>query len=217
MDVESAIRGRRSIRRYRAEAVPEAAVREVLELARWAPSWANTQGWSLFALTGETLERLVAALRERSGSGAERRFDLPPEGPDWPAAMRARTEQLFAARQAAAPGAAPPPTANVVFDLFGAPWLVLFAFDERLGAEYACFDSGLLVQTFCLAAHAKGLGTCIMARAVAYADVLHELLPEAAGLRFVVGVALGVPDLDAPVNGFPRQRADLDELVRWAR
>jgi nitroreductase len=93
--------------------------------------------------------------------------------------------------------------------------MVFFAIDERLQCEYACFDAGLLVQTFCLAAHAKGLGTCIMAMAVAYPDVLHELLPQARDQRFVVGVALGVPDREAPVNRFERQRAGLDEWVSW--
>ncbi len=94
--------------------------------------------------------------------------------------------------------------------------MVLFTVDEHLHAEYACFDAGLLVQSFCLAAHARGLGTCIMAMAVAYADVLRELVPQARGQRFVVGVAVGVPDAQAPVNRFPRERAALDEIATFS-
>jgi nitroreductase len=165
-------------------------------------------------LGGAALERLRAAYRDAVEHKAERRFDVPPHRPDWPAPMRARTQRLLAARAAAtevAPVTPPPFPA----DLFAAPRMVLFAVDERLQAEYACFDAGLLVQSFCLAAHARGLGTCIMAMAVAYADVLRELVPQARGQRFVVGVAVGVPDEQAPVNGFPRERAGLDEIATF--
>ena len=42
-DIATLIRTRRAIRKFRAGAIPEADVREVLEAARWAPSPANVQ------------------------------------------------------------------------------------------------------------------------------------------------------------------------------
>jgi nitroreductase len=102
------------------------------------------------------------------------------------------------------------------WEAWGAPTLLLFSIDERLQPEYACFDAGLLVQSVCLAAHDKGLGTCIEAWMVGDADLLHELLPDAAHLRFVVGVALGHPDSLSPANSSPRERIELDEFVTWA-
>ena len=43
MDLMDAIKERRGIRKYRPDAVPEEALRMVMEAVRWAPSWANTQ------------------------------------------------------------------------------------------------------------------------------------------------------------------------------
>ena len=43
MDVMEAIRNRRSVRKYTPEPVSDAEVEAVLDAARWAPSWANTQ------------------------------------------------------------------------------------------------------------------------------------------------------------------------------
>jgi nitroreductase len=43
MEVFQAIKTRRSIRRYKPDAIPEEELNAVLEAARWAPSWANTQ------------------------------------------------------------------------------------------------------------------------------------------------------------------------------
>jgi nitroreductase len=45
MEVFEAIKTRRSIRHYKSEAIAEEKLNAVLEAARWAPSWANTQCW----------------------------------------------------------------------------------------------------------------------------------------------------------------------------
>jgi len=43
VEVFEAIKTRRSIRSYTSEAIPQEEISVVLEAARWAPSWANTQ------------------------------------------------------------------------------------------------------------------------------------------------------------------------------
>ena len=43
MEVSEAIKTRRSIRHYKPDCVPEEKINAVLEAARWAPSWKNTQ------------------------------------------------------------------------------------------------------------------------------------------------------------------------------
>ena len=42
--------------RYRQE-----LVREILDEARWSPSWANTQAWNIYVVSGETLQALKSA------------------------------------------------------------------------------------------------------------------------------------------------------------
>ena len=45
MEVLEAIRTRRSIRKYKSDPVDDETLRTVLDAARLAPSWANTQCW----------------------------------------------------------------------------------------------------------------------------------------------------------------------------
>jgi nitroreductase len=45
MDLLDTIRLRRSVRKYKKEPVPEAVLLQIIEAARQAPSWANTQTW----------------------------------------------------------------------------------------------------------------------------------------------------------------------------
>jgi len=43
MDLMEAIKGRRSIRKYKPDPVSEETLQTLMEAVRWAPSWANTQ------------------------------------------------------------------------------------------------------------------------------------------------------------------------------
>lgn len=43
MELMDAIKGRRSVRKYKPDAVSDKDLETILEAARWAPSWANTQ------------------------------------------------------------------------------------------------------------------------------------------------------------------------------
>ncbi len=50
MDLLEAIKGRRSIRKYKTDPVPEEVLSKVLEAVRWAPSWSNTQCWEVIVV-----------------------------------------------------------------------------------------------------------------------------------------------------------------------
>jgi nitroreductase len=67
MELMQAILGRRSIRSYRPDPVPQADLQHLLEAARQAPSWANTQCWEFVIVTdGGLKERLAATLPEKN-------------------------------------------------------------------------------------------------------------------------------------------------------
>jgi nitroreductase len=59
MDLDDAIKGRRSIRSYTSEAVSMKLIYEVLEAATWAPSAKNGQQWRFTVLTGDSKKRLT--------------------------------------------------------------------------------------------------------------------------------------------------------------
>lgn len=53
------IKGRRSIRKYREEEIPDEVLHKVFDAMRWSPSWANTQCWELVVVKKpENKERL---------------------------------------------------------------------------------------------------------------------------------------------------------------
>ena len=50
VELMEAIKGRRSIRKYKADPVSDDTFRKVFEGVRWAPSWANTQCWEVIVV-----------------------------------------------------------------------------------------------------------------------------------------------------------------------
>jgi nitroreductase len=63
MDIMEAIKGRRSVRAYKPDPVPEEKLQKVLEAVQWAPSWANTQCWEIIVVREQgTKEQLVETL-----------------------------------------------------------------------------------------------------------------------------------------------------------
>ncbi|HHT75248.1 MAG TPA: nitroreductase family protein [Methanomassiliicoccaceae archaeon] len=70
MEVMTAIRGRRSIRKYRPREIPTEVLEEVLEAGRLAPSAGNRQAWELIIVTDKgTLGELVPACKNQQFVG----------------------------------------------------------------------------------------------------------------------------------------------------
>lgn len=138
MDAIEMIKERRSVRKFKDEKVDRELMQEIIEISRWAPSWANYQiarytlvddaatvkklandGVKGFVYNMKTLENakgvaVLSYVKGKSGTLDQQKLDL-------------MKEELSASKA----------------DL----WEV--------------FDAGIACQTFCLAAHAKGVGTCI--------------------------------------------------------
>jgi len=60
MEVMEAIKGRRSIRKYKQDPVSDEDIRFLIEAARWAPSWANTQCFECIVVRDFELRKRLA-------------------------------------------------------------------------------------------------------------------------------------------------------------
>jgi nitroreductase len=60
LEVLEAIKGRRSIRKYKKDPIPEDFIVKILDAGRWAPSASNRQPWSFMILKDREVRRRVA-------------------------------------------------------------------------------------------------------------------------------------------------------------
>ena len=78
MEVMQAIKERRSIRKYRPVPISDEAIHTVLEAARWAPSWRNSQCWRFIVVRDPGLkEKLAGTLKPESNRGISAIKDAP--------------------------------------------------------------------------------------------------------------------------------------------
>ncbi len=226
LDTSAAILQRRAIRKYKPEQVPDDLLKEILAEARWAPSATNTQSTEVYVIQEGPLAKLKAELRQYAESEVEPKPDFPP-APGLPPALAARQQALFQARMSfiaeeeAKLGIKPadPPVSPMVAGaaLFGAPTVLVLAFDRGVSDHYGCYDGGLFTMALCLAAESRGLGTCVTTSNVRYPDMLRKLLPGSENQKMLALIAIGYPDHEAPINRFPRTRIAVDEFVTFVR
>ena len=131
MEVLEAIKSRRSVRRYQTTPVDEKTIELILEAARWAPSWANTQCWRFIVVRdGAIKNKLADTLR----SGRENATNPAAD------AIRNAPLTIVACAELGKSGCHDGvPTTDKV--------------------DWYMFDVALAMQNLVLAAHSVGLGT----------------------------------------------------------
>jgi len=80
---------------------------------------------------------------------------------------------------------------------------------------WSMYDSGSAVQNIMLLATNAGLGTVAQAQAVVYPDIVRKGLGIPEDKLIALGIAIGYPDWDNPVNKEYREREPLNKVVTF--
>ena len=151
IDALEAMRSRRSIRRFRPDAIPLELLEEVIDCARWAPFGTAHDMRVIKVMAGEAKAAVVAYLDDRLA-------EVIPVMADGPA-----RQTLTYAR-------------SLVRIIRDAPVLVgVFTAVGREGAELSIASAACAVQNLMVAAWARGLGTCYLTGAIYLADEIAHL------------------------------------------
>ena len=132
MEALECIKTRRSIRKFTEQPVTEDEVRQVVEAAAFAPSWKNTQ----------IARYIVVTDKEKKDKLAD------------------NCMLGFAYNQKTTHGAPALVVLTMIKERSG--YERDGSFSTPLATHWQSFDAGIAAQTFCLSAHALGLGTVIM-------------------------------------------------------
>jgi nitroreductase len=97
---------------------------------------------------------------------------------------------------------------------FDAPVGLMFTLDRRLGRG-SLLDYGMFLQTFMIAARAKGLHTCPQAAWNGFGHIVKPLIGASADEMLLCGMSLGYADEAASANGFRATRLAVEEFTTW--
>jgi len=215
MDLLKAIQERKSIRAFRPDPIPKEQIEAVLNLAIYAPSAINLQPWEFTIVMGEERERLsrrlIKAYREKNIScGPDAVKPLPKTFGKRGAKTLEAMNPFFKEMGVQSDQFINEGSCN----FYGAPVAIIICLDDAF-SKARFVDIGAVLGYFVLAAHELGLGTCPIGLITAYEDEIKDVLNIPENKMVVIGIALGYPDSESPINRFKSFREDLEKFVRW--
>jgi len=218
MEMLTLIKGRKSIRHFSAEVPSRSLILECLEAASWAPNPTSQQPWKFIVLAGAALRTVCQVIEDNFAEAAAKMAasPVPALSEEMARVFKGRKDQNFAEMlsflkekevdlQAIGKG-------NFVFH--NAHMGIIFA-------TYPCRDQNFLkstvaaMQTFMLAAAARGIGTCWMNAVSICQDSIKKALNLASDLILVDGLAVGHPIQNSPLNQLPRHRLPVEEVTEF--
>jgi nitroreductase len=170
MDLFEALKGRRSVREFLPDEVPEEHLELILDMARYAPTAGNLQPWKFLIVRERTSKK---GLREEVKVHLRMKIDkleLPAEE------KREQKERAF----------------RFADRILSAPVLIFVFVDASFYPDLVGYDGAMAVQNLMLAAYALGYGTSF--QTTLFPEELvkeHFSVPE--HYRFICAVPLGKP------------------------
>lgn len=197
IDFWSLIQGRRSIRRYREQAIEPAVLENLLQAASWAPSAHNRQPWRFCVVTSAATKLALS-----QHMAAQWRRDLQTDGTD-----PALVERRAAISQARMTGAGALIMAAVSMEEMDS-----YPDQRRSQAEWtmAVQSVALACQNLLLAAHHYGLGACWMCAPLFVPELVRDVLHLPVTWHPQALITVGYPAEEKT-----KERVPLAERVVW--
>ncbi len=219
MDLLEAIKGRASTRAFLDKEVTSETIRQVLDVARWAPSGVNSQPWQVAVTSGDKKQqigdRIVAALKDGEKAKPDYKYYADKFSEPYRSRQVTCGKALYGALGIQREDKERRMDQWIQnYYGFGAP-VELFIFIEDILEKGSWVDTGMFIQNVMLAARGFGLETCPQAAMAEYPDVIREVLELPDSLQLVCGIAVGYPEPEDPVNNYRTEREKVDTFTRW--
>jgi nitroreductase len=225
MDVIEAIKQRKSIRAFKPDPVPQDLLKKIIEQAQRAPSWANTQPWEFAVVTGKKLKAIQEAFVKRGAAAMQTSQSEVARPYDFPELYMNRIKKMQVKEQRGRTTEMKPEDMEARmatnFRNYGATtciYLIVgknFVYQDKGVNTWSMYDCGSAVQNIMLLATNYGLGTIAQAMAVVYPDIIRKELDILEDKLIALGIAIGYPDMDNPINKIYKNREPLDEICRF--
>ena len=77
MELKEAVKTRRSIRHYKTDPVDDNLIKEIFELVKMSPSWANTQCWEFVVVKDEEIKKQLVETMPEKNPARKATMDAP--------------------------------------------------------------------------------------------------------------------------------------------
>lgn len=219
MNINQAISQRHSARAFINKIVSIEKINRILDIARQAPSGANTQPWQVAVVSGKSKNKLQYALEHAFSSGLKSQISYKYYPVNWKPVYKKRRHlcglQLYQSLNIArSDSEARKAQWAANYRAFDAPVMLLFFIDKEM--ETGSFlDYGMFLQSIMLAAMEEGLATCPQAALAEYPQIVQQILGYESDVTLICGIALGYEDLNADVNEYRTSREPVENFTQY--
>jgi len=216
MNVDEALKTRISVRAFTEKPLSQTLVREILDVARYAPSGGNLQPWRVIAVAGAERDAVVALAKANLPGDEGERLVYPANlwepyrtrryklGEDMYALLGIPRENKGARLMHLAQN----------FEFFGAPVGIFFIIDKAMGhGQWA--HLGMFMQSVALAATERGVASCMQEAWARMRTPLASHFGLGDHEMIYCGMALGYADASKLVNTLRSDRAEVDEIAEF--
>lgn len=219
MQLDEALKARKSVRAFKPDPVPLDLVTEIIDIARWSPSGTNIQPWKVHVVAGDVRRRLEEeVLVHRETDPADKIAEFPRTSKrkePYTTRMRVLGKEMY--------GLLGIPKGDQAanwrqwgrnYQFFDAPVGLIFTIDKDLDAM-SFLDIGMFMQSIMLAAKARGLDTCAQGAWNNFWSVTRRVLNVPDDQYIICGMSLGYADETAPVNTLIAEREPLESIATF--
>ncbi|MFI3295665.1 MAG: nitroreductase family protein [Rikenellaceae bacterium] len=182
MDALEMIKERRSVRKYKDQTVDRELMKEIITLAGWSPSWANFQV-ARYTIVDDP--QMIVRFANEAVKGFVYNINTlrNAKGVLVLSYVKGKSGSLDKANYS----------------------------ESQSSTSWEMFDAGIACQTFCLAAHAKGVGTCIFG--VIDQENIAKIVDLPANESVAALITYGYEEGE---HAAPTPRKALDQIMRIA-
>ena len=220
MYVSEAVKSRFSCRAFTEKPVSKELIKEILDVAKQAPSGGNLQPWHIHAISGKKLDQIVSDIESKITDmpmGEKTEYDVYP--PNLWEPYRSRRfkcgEDLYKSINIPREdkGARLSQLAkNLRF--FDAP-VGLFVYSDRKMGPPQWSDVGMFLQTVMLIAREKGLHSCAQEAWAMWHSTVNEHLVVDDKFMLFCGMGIGYADEKHPINSWRTDREAVDNFTTF--
>jgi len=210
-NLERLIRGRRSVRQWKRDEVPDELLKKAVELATWAPNGGNYQGWRFIIVKKkEMVEKMASAVQAVADKIAS-----------WPEAMswkedvkRYQNNASFFRNASACIGVfaseyqSPMDKVLVARESFDREAKEILGF--RRSAPTAIQSAAAAVTTMLLVFHGMGLGAVWLVSPIQAKKEIEAILKVPSNMNLICLVAVGYPD-----ESVRRDRKPVEQVLEF--
>lgn len=179
MELKEGIKTRRSIRKFSEKEISKEVIQDIIEVCRFSPSWKNTQTPEYYVVMDHQFKKKIA---EEGTAGFAKNKDT----------IQGANALVILVYTTGKSGCGPDGT-----------------YITLKGHGWEMFDAGIAAQTFCLAAHEKGIGSVILG--IFDEEIIASMINLPENMKVAALIPIGFPDTtpEAP------KKKEVSQLLRF--